>query len=152
MRIVRKAQKFLRKMKLVKSYDKRLIDELKKEHNVLISLYSQIESNLQEKNYSKVLKLLKDFHKEFKEHIEFEDEYFYSYVKLKYRFVLKELQLIEQKQQEMQKISTILNKFMEDYNSVEAIKQERFKEDLNMIANALTNRIEFEETKLYSYY
>jgi len=152
MRVIRKVKKIFRKMNMAKHYDPKLIDELKKEHNILFNIFTKINDNYEKENFEQVLKLLKEFQTEFLEHIEFEDEYFYPYVKTKYKYVPETLKIIEEKQSEMLNITDTVKKFAENYATVEKIKNESFKKNLQQIGEALTNRVKFEEETLYLYY
>ena len=143
---------FITKLRKVYTFENRLITELKNDHKKLFSLFNKIEKNLQKQNFRKIPELLKKFHYEYKLHIIYEDNYFYTYLKNKYKKDRTVLNFIEEKQKEMKVISKSITKFINKYNSIEKIKTPAFENELKILGNALYKRISFEESKLYTLY
>ncbi|WP_456480541.1 hemerythrin domain-containing protein [Nautilia sp.] len=143
---------FISKFKKVHTFEKKLIQELKKEHRKLFAIFNKIEKNLEKGKYGNVLNALKKFHYEYRLHIIYEDNYFYTYVKNKYKHDGSILNFINRKHQEMEQISRSIASFIKRFDNVNEIKTERFKKELQQLSKALKSRIEFEEQELYTLY
>ena len=131
------------------SYQDKLIQELHQEHKNLFELYTKI---INETNPKKRLNLLKKFYYDYHLHILKEDKQLYSYLLVKYKFVVEKHEFIKQKQEEMKNITTFIENFAKKYSTIDSIQTENFEKDLNILGEALTKRVEFEEKELYSFY
>jgi hemerythrin-like domain-containing protein len=142
----------LRKLQKIYTFENSLITELKEDHQILFSLFNKIEKKLQRKKYEKIPEILKKFHYEYKLHIIYEDNYFYTHMKSRYRHNQKILNFINRKQSEMKSISKAVSEFINRFDSIKEIKSEQFKKELHKLGKALKARIEFEEKELYTLY
>ncbi|ACM92382.1 putative hemerythrin HHE cation binding domain subfamily [Nautilia profundicola AmH] len=142
----------LKKLKKFYSFEDKLISELKHDHQKLFSLFNKIEKNIQKRNYEKIPEILKKFHYEYRLHIIYEDNYFYTYMKRKYKNDDKILEFINQKQEEMKSITKAIADFINRFDSIKEIQTEKFKNELQKLGKALKSRVEFEEKELYTLY
>jgi len=142
----------LKQIKKIYTYEDKLIAELKDDHQKLFSLFNKIEKNIYKGNFEKVPEILKKFHYEYRLHIIYEDNYFYTYMKSKYKNDEKILEFINLKQEEMKSITNAISKFMNKYQSLQDLKTDSFKKELKKLGNALKSRVEFEEKELYTLY
>jgi len=142
----------LLKLQKIYTFENKLITELKNDHQNLFTLYHKIEKNLYKEHFEKIPEILKKFHYEYRLHIIYEDNYFYTYMKSKYKHNEKILSFINEKQEEMKSISNSIAKFINYFDTVEKIKTDKFKKELQKLGNALKARIEFEEKELYTLY
>ena len=132
-----------------KYYQEKLIKDLNKEHQKLFKFYAKI---LEENNLKRKLKLLKKFYYDYHLHILKEDKQLYTHLLIKYKFDDKKYKLIEEKQKEMQGITQFIEDFAKKYSNIEILESEEFQKDLQILGEALTKRVEFEENELYSFY
>ena len=130
-------------------YQNKLIQELNQEHQNLFNLYLKISK---ETNHKKKLNLLKKFYYDYHLHILKEDKQLYSHLFIKYRFIPETYKFIKEKQEEMKKITEFIESFAKKYSTIESIKKENFNTYLEKLGEALTQRVEFEENKLYTFY
>ncbi|GAB6074980.1 hemerythrin domain-containing protein [Nautilia lithotrophica] len=142
----------LLKLKKIYTFEDKLITELKHDHQNLFSLYHKIEKNLYKEQFDKIPEILKKFHYEYRLHIIYEDNYFYTYMKSKYKNNEKILEFINNKQEEMKSISKAIADFINRFDSVNKIKTDQFKIELQKLGKALKSRVEFEEKELYTLY
>ncbi|AZV45824.1 hypothetical protein C3L23_00590 [Nautilia sp. PV-1] len=142
----------LAKLRKIYTYEDKLIIELKDDHQTLFSLFNKIEKHLQKQNFEKIPEILKKFHYEYRLHIIYEDNYFYTYMKSKYKYNEKILNFINQKQEEMKSISKAISGFINRFDNVKKIESEQFKNELEKLGKALKARVEFEEKELYTLY
>jgi len=141
----------LKKLKIF-NYEDKLITELKDDHQKLFSIFNKIEKNLHKGSVEKIPELLKKFHYEYRLHIIYEDNYFYTYMKNKYKNDEKTLNFIAEKQDEMNSITNAISNFINKYKSVKDIATDSFKNELKHLGMALKARVEFEEKELYTLY
>jgi len=130
-------------------YQNKLIKTLHKEHQNLFNLYIKIT---EETNPKKRLNLLQKFYYDYHLHILKEDKQLYAHLLVKYRFVPQKHKFIKEKQDEMIKITEFIENFAKKHSTLEAIESENFQQDLKILGEALTKRVEFEENELYSFY
>ena len=140
----------LQKLNLVYTFEDKLIRELKEDHKTLFKLFNKIEKNLNKGNYHKIPKILKKFHYEYRLHIIYEDNYFYTHMKSKYKDNEKILDFINLKQKETKSISDAISKFITKFETESSLKSENFKKELEHLGKALKSRVEFEEKELYT--
>jgi len=131
------------------TYQNKLIKELNEEHQNLINIYFKITKD---KHPKKKLKFLKKFYSNYHLHILKEDKQLYTYLLIKYKFIEDKYNLIKEKQKEMMQITAFIENFASKYSNVWAIQTEEFKKDLEILGEALSKRVEFEENILYSLY
>ena len=130
-------------------YQQKLIQELNKEHQHLFNLYVQITK---ETNLKKKLNLLKKFYYDYHLHILKEDKQLYAHLLVKYKFQPEKYEFIKQKQDEMKEITNFIENFANKYTNINSLQTEDFQKDLEILGEALTKRVEFEENELYSFY
>jgi hemerythrin-like domain-containing protein len=145
-------QNIIKKIKKIYTFENKLITELKDDHEKIFTIFMKIEKNFQKNNLKKIPELLKKFHYEYKLHIVYEDNYFYTYLKNKYNNDKPVLNFIDEKQKEMAVITRAINNFIKKYDNIEKINTSTFKKDLKKLGNMLYKRISFEESKLYTLY
>jgi hypothetical protein len=87
-------------------------------------------------------------------HINFEDSLLYSYLNDKYRYSDEKMTFITNASKEMQNISEVALKFINECSNPELYIQyrDKFKKELEIIGDILVKRIEFEEDRLYPLY
>ena len=142
-----------KRIKPTHTYDNTLINELNQEHEKLFIIYDKIIETYISKKYRKTLKYLKKFYETYHLHILKEDNQLYNYLKTKYKFFPEIKEQITQKQEEMKKITLKLEEFILKYNNIKTIQENnKFLKELGEIGKALTERVKFEETKLYDKY
>ena len=130
-------------------YQDKLIKDLNKEHQNLFETYIKITK---EENLKKKLKLLKKFYYDYHLHILKEDKQLYKHLLVKYKFDTDKAKLIEEKQKEMKDITDFIENFAQKYSNIENLQTNEFNKDLEILGEALTKRVEFEENELYSLY
>jgi regulator of sigma D len=145
-------QSIFSKFKKFYTFEDKLITELKDDHKKLFALFNKIEKNLKKENYRKIPKILKKFHYEYRLHIIYEDNYFYTYMKSKYKNDEKILEFINEKQKEMKSISKAIADFINRFEDIKNIKTHEFENELKKLGNALKARTQFEEKELYTLY
>jgi len=134
------------------SHQKKLISELKEDHQDLINLYVEIGNTFQNKKYKKTADLLKKFEEMYKLHILLEDNKFYPYMENKFKNNPEVLELIRDKKEEMNNISKVLTKFLKKYQKEHNLLNGSFLADYEQIKSALLERVKFEESKMYPLY
>jgi regulator of sigma D len=132
----------------------KLIKDLEKEHKVLLKMYENIEKTVAEKDYDKVLKLLSEFFYKYKKHVLMEDNYLYVKLLKKYEGYESIVNFIKETKDELDVMTQMLEKFLLVYSSKDVIEQKlnEFTHDFIKLGQALKERIEFEESKLYILY
>jgi len=142
----------LYRLKQVYTFENKLIKDLKYDHRELFSIFEKIKKMAQKEKYEKIPALLQKFHYQYRMHIIYEDNYFYTYLKNRYHDDPKILKFITQKQAEMHEISNVIAGFVERFSHIKEVEKDAFKKELDKLAKALTKRIEFEEKELYTLY
>ena len=141
---------------IFRGFKKDLINGFHKEHQTLIKIYGEINKSIEKENYKKTKKLLDKFYKNYHKHILKEDNYFYTYLRKKFRQEKNTdlLNFIDQKQKEMENITVFIKHFLKKYQSPKTIKNniKEFKKEFESLGTELTKRVEFEEKKLYPLY
>jgi regulator of sigma D len=132
----------------------KLIKDLEEEHKQLLKLYQEIESKLGERDFEKVSKLLSEFFYKYKKHVLFEDNYLYEKLIKKYDGYESIVNFIKETKEEMDIITKMLERFLLIYKDQNLIKEKinEFTHDFIKLGEALKERIDFEESKLYVLY
>lgn len=132
----------------------KLIKQLEKEHQILFQLYNEIESKIANKEYDKALKLLNELYYTYKKHIIFENNYLYTKLIKKYKDYDVVINFIEETKDEVNIITKMFERFFLIYSNKFVLKSKinEFTHDFIKLGNALKERIEFEEERLYMLY
>lgn len=130
-------------------FQKELINELLQEHKKLVAVCIEIEKTEQAR---KKIKLLNDFYYLYKLHSKKEEKQLYTYLKIKFRFVDKELDKVDKEISKINEISKFVDYFHDKYKTKKSIRTEDFKKDFETITTALVKRVEFEEGELFKKY
>jgi len=131
-----------------------LIKSLKRHHRELFKLYSKINDQVNKENIAKLPELLERFYYRYKQHILYEDNYFYAKLRELYDEDIDKRLFIRTKRREMDSITNVLLNFIENYRSPEVIREnfDEFKSEFYHIGDVLKKRIDFEENELYLLY
>jgi len=131
-----------------------LIKNLKKHHRDLVRIYSKINDNVNKDKIDKIPALLEKFYYRYKQHVLYEDNYFYAKIKHSYDNDIDKRILIRSKRREMDSITKFLIDFIEKYQNVENIKEnyDYFKTEFYHLGDVLRERIDYEEKELYLLY
>jgi hemerythrin-like domain-containing protein len=129
-----------------------LINNLLEDHRELVDLYVKIGNAYNNKEYRKVVKLLKKFEEMYKLHILLEDNKFYPFMNKKFEKNKEILELLRAKEKEMKEITKVLLKFVDKYTKESNLIEGSFLIDYENIKEALLTRVKFEETKMYPLY
>ena len=132
----------------------KLIKDLENEHRQLLKLYKEIDSKINNKDFKKALNLLNKFFYKYKKHVLLEDNYLYVLLIKKYQKYKNIINFINETKQEMDEITKMLEKFLLIYKDEKTIRENfnEFKHDFGKLGEALKERIDFEESKLYVLY
>lgn len=135
-------------------YDPRLIDQLKLEHQALLSIYKEIQESYKVKNTNKLVIDLGRFRTQLTGHLLKENVRFYMYVESLLTQDPTSIQIIQQFRQEMDGIGKAVIDFLDKYRAVNDNPQlmSSFGEDLEKIGSVLAKRILNEEGTLYPLY
>ncbi len=139
---------------IFKKESKNLITELEKEHKELFQIYSKIEVLLANEKFNEVSKQLNRLYFKYKKHILYENNYFYAKLFKKYKAYENIVDFIKLTRDELNEMTSKFEQFMRIYNNADVIK-EKFKEfshDFIALGEALKERVEFEEKRLYVLY
>jgi hemerythrin-like domain-containing protein len=131
-----------------------LISNLKKHHRELFKIYEKILKLLHNKKIDKIPERLEQFNYKFKQHIMYEENFFYTKLHHMYRNDEEKQFYILSKKEEMKNIAKAIEKFIKKYTNVEMIRQEinLFEKELIKFGEILKKRISFEENVLYLMY
>jgi len=131
-----------------------LIANLKKHHRELFKIYEKIIKLLNGKKIEKIPQTLELFYYKFKQHIIYEENFFYTKLHHMYMHDEEKQFYILSKKDEMKRIVRGVEKFIKKYSNIELLKKElkEFEEELLKIGEVLKKRINFEENELYLMY
>ena len=133
-------------------YNSRLISGFKSEHKKLVSLVMDIKSAIDEDNFTTVNQLLKKLRMDILGHFMQEDFHLYRYLKYHYKDDKETISLILEFETSIKEIQKDVLKFLDTYTKYEARYDSSFKTKFIAVVDALSNRIEAEETSLYTLY
>jgi len=132
----------------------RLVDELISEHKALIAIYNKLHAKLLNNDFESVLTLLNKLFLQYKKHVLREDSLFYAKLFKKYKGYDTIIHGIKEVREELNDLTMKFERFVALYSSVEAIKNKlrAFVNDIEHLGEALKERMEFEEKRLYILY
>lgn len=132
-------------------YDK-LVDNFKEEHQLLLQYYMQVLQSLDEGNYKKAESRLSNFMKQLAHHIKSENTRLYVYLKDIHQESPEKLAYVSDMQKKMTSIFGAVSNITAKYPTVDANNAKALKKDFSALASILKERIENEETSLYTLY
>jgi hemerythrin-like domain-containing protein len=136
------------------SYSPELVDNLKSDHQALLSLYIEIKSDLDARRYPKIVEKLAEFRTALTSHLLTENVRLYVYLDRQFSRDETNSELIRSFRKEMDNIGRIAMNFLRKYEElgVDADLVKHFSKDFATIGEVLTNRIQREEETLYPLY
>lgn len=131
-----------------------LVKNLKIDHQHLLGLYTAVLGNAKNQKYESIVEQLKKFKKEFGSHLSAENIKFYGYLEQQLELNTPESKEMREFRREMNSIERSVNKFLDKWidSGVDNSTSLVFLSESEKIANALVQRIENEEQKLYPIY
>ena len=135
-------------------YESGLIEQLEKDHVVLLKLLQSVQHAFKQKNSKKTNKKLKKFKKVFLSHLIQENLKLYIYLKHSFEKRSDEHLKVKEFRREMRKISKYIIKFLDKNRDKVKNKKEReeFKKDLKRVYITLKSRLKREEKELFPLY
>lgn len=134
------------------AYYPNLIEEFKKEHAQLFSLYTEIVKNYEQTQIDKVSSNLKEFKRVLVDHLMKENILLYIFLKYLYVENIEHKNFAYKMQKEMTIIGNSVFDFIQRTTSDSFEYNREFKSELDAIGVALTERVELEESSLYNLY
>ncbi len=132
-----------------------LVEKLTSEHRAIVVLYQEINTLFQKGDYLQMRTKLNEFKRMLQGHVIVENVQFYTYLENKLQDDATNLEFIRDVRKEMNGIAHAVVQFTKKYDkasfSDDEIKQS-FMQDIEEIGNVLTQRVEMEETQLYTLY
>jgi len=131
-----------------------LVKNLKKDHQHLLGLYTGMLENAKSQKYDTIVEDLRKFKSEFGSHLGAENIKFYGYLEQQLEQNTPESKEMREFRREMNTIERSVNKFLDKWieSGVNNTTSLAFLSESEKIANALVQRIENEEQKLYPIY
>lgn len=136
------------------TYKSDLIDSLKDDHQELFKIYGELVELANNDAFIKVPTKLGEFKLALQAHILVENVQFYVYVEELHKSDPTHSEFIRDVRKEMNTIARVVVNFVKKYQMkvfTPDVKK-MFFEELNAIGEALTKRVEMEESKLYTLY
>ena len=135
-------------------YAPELIDKLKDDHQILLSIFGEIKAAFDSVNYSLVTLKLKDFKTALMDHLLTENVRLYIYMTRSFADDEVNGELVKGFRSEMNDIAKVVMTFLTRYETlgVDETLAATFSKDLDAIGGALAARIEREESTLYPLY
>lgn len=135
-------------------YRKNLVDNLKHDHQNLLSLYGVILKSANELKYTEIIQNLEEFKLNFSTHLQAENVKLYVFLEQHLKNEDEEFKKMRKYRREMRDIESAVNKFLNSWieSGVTQHTVAEFKQQLKSIGEALVKRIESEETSLYPMY
>ncbi len=136
------------------SKEPELIRSLKRHHRELFKIYEKINDLVNKNKIEKIPEFLEKFYYRYKQHILYEDNYFYAKLRELYDDDIEVRLFIRSKRREMDSITNVLVNFIEKYDTSDKIaaNYDEFKSEFYHLGDVLNERIEFEESELYLLY
>ncbi len=138
-----------------RNYNPSMIKILESEHQRLFEIYTEIKKLLEENaDFSIIVDKLDSLKVLLTIHVDFENQFLYSYLEDRYSNKKDKLTFIEKADKDMQKIVDVALNFIEECSNYELYSKKRMKfiEEFNAIGDILIERISFEENQLYPLY
>jgi tetratricopeptide (TPR) repeat protein len=126
-----------------------LIVSLKKDHQKLLEIYNQLDKLVEQNEFTKAYKSFKEFILEYNKHILIEDTKLYKQLKELYENQPQILEAITIIENDMNSITKCIHNFEKTFKEITQENKQAFLEELHIIGNVLTQRINLEEERLY---
>jgi regulator of sigma D len=136
------------------AYDPELVNTLKQDHQELVRIYTAIKAAAAENRFSEIRDLLSDFKLTFQTHIAVENVRFYVYVQQHAALDADTSNFIADVRKEMNSIARAVMKFVDTYMTAPPtpVTVTGFNAELEQIGSVLVQRVQLEESRLYSLY
>lgn len=136
------------------AYDASLVANLKEDHRELVRIYTAIKTAVAENRFGDVRDLLADFKLTFQTHIAVENVRFYVYVQQHAALDADTSNFIADVRKEMNGIARAVMKFVDTYMAAppSPVTATGFNSELDQIGSVLVQRVQLEESRLYSLY
>ncbi len=136
------------------AYDPELVNSLKSDHQELVRIYTTIKSAAAESRYDEIRNLLSNFKLTFQTHIAVENVRFYVYVQQHAALDADTSNFIADVRKEMNGIARAVMKFVDTYMTLPPTSStvSGFNSELDQIGTVLVQRVQLEESRLYSLY
>lgn len=136
------------------AYDATLVATLKDDHKELVRIYSAIKAAAAENRYGDLHDLLARFKLTFQTHVAVENVRFYVYVQQHMALDTDTSNFIADVRKEMNGIARAVLKFVDAYMAAPPtpVTVTGFCNELDQIGGVLTQRVQLEESRLYSLY
>jgi regulator of sigma D len=132
-----------------------LVEKLTSGHRSIVIIYQEINTLFQKGDYLQMRIKLNEFKRVLQGHVIVENVQFYTYLENKLQNDATNLEFIRDVRKEMNGIAHAVVQFTKKYDkasfSDEEVK-ESFLQDIKEIGKVLTQRVEMEETQLYTLY
>jgi hypothetical protein len=135
--------------KLFLTKNQKLVKKWKKEHELMVEQAHKVIAEYVKNNHSAAKANLRAMGGVAADHLTNEDIEFYKLTKDPERNDAATVQQVTEFQDSFKDVKHVLMKFLAKYGKDEAVLDEAFFDTFNSIVDILTERIEFEESKLY---
>ncbi len=131
-----------------------LVEKLINEHREIVAIYREMKELFDTKDYGRIGIKVNEFKRKLQGHVIVENVQFYTYLENKLRNDPTNLEFIRDVRKEMNGIAHAVVQFARKYEKVGFNDKivEEFAKDLEEIGDVLTQRVEMEESQLYSLY
>ncbi len=131
-----------------------LVEKLINEHREIVVIYREMKDLFDTKDYVRIGIKVNEFKRKLQAHVIVENVQFYTYLDNKLRNDPTNLEFIRDVRKEMNGIAHAVVQFARKYEKAGFSDQiiEEFAKDLEEIGDVLTQRVEMEESQLYSLY
>ncbi len=135
-------------------YDPNLIASLKSDHVSLLEAVEELENYVLHQKFAKIPGMLTRFRDALQNHLDEEREHCYRYVALSVQGDAAKSAFVERINARMEGIARQVMIFTKHYTSIGVcrVNKDAFRHDLEVISDLLGERIELEETSLYTLY
>ncbi len=137
------------------TYDDSLIDNLEKDHEILVEIFGKIWKNgYEEEDFDALALHLREFKAMFQSHLLKENVKFYAYLEQSMKEDAHSLSVVREFRRDMNDIANAVISFCKKYERPEYTKVavESFVKEYQGIGQALVRRVQLEERDLYSLY
>ena len=141
-----------KKKKFGPEFDKKLIQQLEKDHKKLLNQVDKIETAYSKNNEKTIKKELKTLKYIIIEHFRKEDIKLYWYLKILHKDNCQTVKEIKYFENSIKDIHVAVIGFLNYYTEQNILLNSTFKNEFDKIVHALANRIQTEEKNLYSLY
>jgi len=135
-------------------YHPNLVENLKSDHQALFTIYGAMVALVNQGKYAELTPKLQEFKMALQAHVLVENVQFYVYLQNKLQDDPMNLEFIKDVRKEMNGIARAVVNFSKKYETIEFTNEvkQTFSDDLNEIGTVLTQRVEMEESQLYTLY